>query len=67
MPINMSNAKKYAKDAVKTLKISEVNSFDALKDLSVANELDICRGAYTSWEVLELMIILDYLVQREMK
>jgi len=59
----MHDAQEYAKDAIKTLKVSEVSPFDILKDLSDMNKLDICRGSFTSWEVLELMIMVDYFLQ----
>lgn len=61
----MNDVQRYAKDAVKTLKVSEVNPFDEIKALAEINGLDICRGIYTSWEVCELMLMVDYMLRQQ--
>ena len=49
-----------AKADIEILKVSGINYFDEIKAYAEKNKLDICRGSYTSLDVLELIIMVDY-------
>ena len=55
-----TQAAEYAADGIKNLKQLGAYPFDELKTLSDFHKLDCCAGSYTAWDVLKLMLMLEY-------
>lgn len=54
--------KQYAKAMMKQLKEFNACPYQSMTEISRTNDLGICEGKYTAWEVLELMLMLEHYI-----